>query len=164
MWLAGSAAVAAGAIGTHVLEETLELPADKLQTYEVAVRYQMYHALALIARWSSWPRSDTRAGSRLPARLSCWASCSFRGGIYAWLATGIKPFVHVVPVGGMAWILGWLLLAMRRAASLRARIRPDANSCAPTFGRRFQTAARVRRQRALPTPWPIACGRRAAAA
>ena len=37
--------VAAGAIGTHFLKETLKLPPEKLQTFETAVRYQMYHAL-----------------------------------------------------------------------------------------------------------------------
>jgi uncharacterized membrane protein YgdD (TMEM256/DUF423 family) len=36
----------------------------------------------------------------------------FSGGIYGWLATGWGPFIAVVPVGGSAWILGWLLLAV----------------------------------------------------
>jgi uncharacterized membrane protein YgdD (TMEM256/DUF423 family) len=35
----------------------------------------------------------------------------FSVGIYAWLATAQKPFIMVVPIGGSAWILGWLLLA-----------------------------------------------------
>lgn len=104
-------AVVAGAIGTHFLKETLELPADKLQTYEVAVRFQMYHALALLvvgilatlgrSRWLS----ATGAAFLLGIVL-------FSGGIYAWLATEIKPFIHVVPVGGMAWTLGWLMFAI----------------------------------------------------
>ena len=108
--LAG-AAVVAGAIGTHFLEETLELPADKLETYEVAVRFQMYHALALLivgilatlgrSRWLSAAGAAFLLGIVL-----------FSGGIYAWLATDLKPFVHVVPVGGMAWTLGWLMFAI----------------------------------------------------
>jgi uncharacterized membrane protein YgdD (TMEM256/DUF423 family) len=109
--LLAGAAVVAGAIGTHFLEETLELPADKLQTYEVAVRFQMYHALALLvvgilatlgrSRWLSAAGAAFLLGIVL-----------FSGGIYAWLATDIKPFVHVVPVGGMAWTLGWLMFAI----------------------------------------------------
>jgi len=115
--LAG-AAVAAGAIGTHFLKETLEMPAADLETYDVAVRYQMAHALALIL-----------VGiliARLPSRLTTVAGGAFllgimlfSGGIYAWLFTGIKPFVHVVPIGGIAWILGWLALAVG-AATARA--------------------------------------------
>jgi len=115
-WLVAGAALAgvavvAGAIGTHVLKETLELPADKLQTYDVAVRFQMYHALALLvlgilatlgrSRWLSAAGSAFLLGILL-----------FSGGIYAWLATDIKPFVHVVPLGGIAWTVGWLTLAI----------------------------------------------------
>jgi uncharacterized membrane protein YgdD (TMEM256/DUF423 family) len=40
----------------------------------------------------------------------------FSGGLYAWLATGIRPFVHVVPVGGTCWILGWIALAIVAAS------------------------------------------------
>jgi uncharacterized membrane protein YgdD (TMEM256/DUF423 family) len=118
------AAVVAGAIGTHFLKETLKLPADKLQTYDVAVRFQMYHALALLA-----------LGILLTLGRSRWLSAAgvafllgivlFSGGIYAWLATDVKPLVHVVPVGGIAWTLGWLLLTIglwrwRPEDSLRA--------------------------------------------
>jgi len=35
----------------------------------------------------------------------------FSGGIYAWLATDDSTFIRVVPLGGSAWILGWLLMA-----------------------------------------------------
>jgi uncharacterized membrane protein YgdD (TMEM256/DUF423 family) len=43
----------------------------------------------------------------------------FSGGVYAWLATEIKPFVHVVPIGGTSWIVAWLLLAVAVGASRR---------------------------------------------
>lgn len=106
-----AAAVGAGAIGTHFLKETLELPQRELETYDVAVRYQMVHAIGLIivgtlliGRRSRW----------LNAAAACFAAgiLLFSGGLYAWLFTGITTFVHVVPVGGMAWIMGWLLLAI----------------------------------------------------
>lgn len=106
-----AAAVGAGAIGTHFLKETLELPQRELDTYDVAVRYQMVHAIGLIivgalliGRRSRW----------LNAAAACFAAgiLLFSGGLYAWLFTGITTFVHVVPVGGMAWIVGWLLLAI----------------------------------------------------
>ncbi|HTM55728.1 MAG TPA: DUF423 domain-containing protein [Pirellulales bacterium] len=106
-----AAAVGAGAIGTHFLRETLELPQRELETYDVAVRYQMVHAIGLIivgvlliGRRSRW----------LNAAAACFAAgiLLFSGGLYAWLFTGMTTFVHVVPVGGMAWIVGWLLLAI----------------------------------------------------
>lgn len=115
--LVASAAVAAGAVGTHVLKETLKIQPSALETYDVAVRYQMVHALGLIfvgllaARGATWlvPAAGIAFGLGIVL---------FSGGLYAWLATGVKLFVYVVPVGGMAWIIGWLLLA---AGALVAR-------------------------------------------
>lgn len=108
--LVAGLAVTAGAMGTHLLKEKFELPAEQLETFEVAVRYQMYHALALVAvgliaslgssRWL------TAAGVAFGLGILL-----FSGGIYAYLATGIKPFVHVVPIGGMSLIVAWVLLA-----------------------------------------------------
>jgi uncharacterized membrane protein YgdD (TMEM256/DUF423 family) len=106
-----AAAVSAGAMGTHLLKEAWKLPPEKLETFEVAVRYQMYHALGLVM-----------VGSLIVRARSAWLSAAavafllgivlFSGGIYAWLATDQQPFVHVVPVGGTVWIIGWLLLAI----------------------------------------------------
>ena len=97
------------AVGTHVLKETLKLPESSLETYEVAVGYQMYHALGLILVGllaGQWPsRLLAAAGT-----LFLLGIVLFSGGVYAWLATEMKPFVHVVPLGGVAWIVGWLVL------------------------------------------------------
>ena len=107
-------AVAEGAIGAHVLKEVLQLPERELQTYDVAVRYQMAHSLGLIllglivARRPS--RLMTAAGWALVLGILL-----FSGGIYAWLASGIRAFVHIVPVGGSLWIVGWLLIAIGAA-------------------------------------------------
>jgi uncharacterized membrane protein YgdD (TMEM256/DUF423 family) len=109
-----SIAVAAGAIGSHVLKDKLEPAA--LETFETAVRYQMYHALALIVVGLLVFRGAhgllTAAGI-----LFFLGTLLFSGGIYAWLATAQKPFVMVVPIGGSAWILAWLLLAAGAVAS-----------------------------------------------
>ncbi len=109
--LLASIAVAAGAIGTHVLREQIQIGEPQLATYEVAVRYQMYHALGLIMAGMLAQRGNCRWLS-----LAGWAFLTgmvlFSGGLYAWLFSGIKPFVHVVPVGGLAWIVGWIFLAV----------------------------------------------------
>lgn len=104
-------AVAAGAIGTHVLEEVIELDSSSLETYDVAVRYQMLHALGLIIVGLMLVHRRSRlvwlAGAAFGLGIVL-----FSGGIYAWLATGMKPFVQIVPIGGTAWIIGWLLLTV----------------------------------------------------
>ncbi|MBI3837716.1 MAG: DUF423 domain-containing protein [Planctomycetia bacterium] len=84
--------------------------ADRLQTYETAVRYQMYHALGLILVGMQMARNRSRL---LPLAAAAFLAgiVLFSGGIFGWLLTGAKPLVHVVPIGGVAWIAGWLLLA-----------------------------------------------------
>ena len=121
-FLAGTA-VAAGAVGAHVLEETYELPAEQLQTYETAVRYQMYHALGLLV-----------VGLVAARRRSVWATAAgcafligiilFSGGLYAWLWSGESLFVRVVPIGGLAWIIGWLLLVGAAIGTSTSQDRP----------------------------------------
>jgi uncharacterized membrane protein YgdD (TMEM256/DUF423 family) len=117
MWLVvgaavAAAAVAAGAMGAHWLER--RLTEQELKSFETAVRYQMFHALGLMligllaaqqpsGRWA-WAGGLFLAGIVL-----------FSGGIYAWLGTGVRPLVHVVPVGGLCWILGWITLAITAA-------------------------------------------------
>lgn len=115
IWIAigavlASLAVAAGAIGTHVLKETIKLEPAKLETFETAVRYQMYHALGLMLVGLLVERGRhgllTLAGAGF-----VFGAVLFSGGIYAWLATASRPFIMVVPIGGSAWILAWLVLA-----------------------------------------------------
>lgn len=125
VWIAcgavlASLAVAAGAIGTHMLKETIKLEAAALETYETAVRYQMYHALGLIVVGLLVLRAPhgllTAAGMAF-----LLGAVLFSGGIYAWLATTQKPFIMVVPIGGSAWIIGWLLLAAGAVMSAAKR-------------------------------------------
>ena len=111
-------AVAAGAVGTHFLKEGLKLPESDLATYEVAVRYHMTHALGLILVGVLVGRSDAKLLMAAGAALLL-GIVLFSGGLYAWLFTGFKPFVHVVPLGGLAWIVGWLLLAAGAFATER---------------------------------------------
>lgn len=108
--LLAATAVAAGAVGTHLLKERFQLSESQLETYDVAVRYHMVHALGLILvgilasrRKSGWL---TAGGSAMLLGILL-----FSGGIYARIWTDLQPIVPVVPVGGTAWILGWLLVS-----------------------------------------------------
>jgi uncharacterized membrane protein YgdD (TMEM256/DUF423 family) len=107
--LIAALAVGLGAIGAHALKSLLS--AEQLVTFHTAVQYQMYHALGLIlvgllglyqrSRWF-----DAAGWTMLLGILL------FSGFLYAWLATGRRFFVYPVPVGGVAFIIGWLLTAI----------------------------------------------------
>jgi len=98
--------VAAGAIGAHLLERRLS--GDQLVDFEIAVRYQMYHAIGLILVGLA-----NRGGIR--ARFAGWAFLvgilAFSGGLYGWIFAKHRYLVHVIPFGGAAFIAGWLCLA-----------------------------------------------------
>lgn len=106
--LFGLLGVAAGAIGAHALEA--RLTPDRLDTFELAARYQLYHALALLAAaWAAtrWP--GTAAGA------AGWFFVSgillFSGSLYA-LALGAPRWTaFITPFGGVAFLIGWALLA-----------------------------------------------------
>ena len=108
--ISASVAVAAGAVGTHVLKESLKWPADDLDTYDVAVSYQTVHSLGLLIIGLLMTRGRSR-WLTAAATLFALGIVLFSGGIYAWLATENTTFIRVVPFGGSAWILGWVLVA-----------------------------------------------------
>ncbi|MDE0394421.1 MAG: DUF423 domain-containing protein [Gammaproteobacteria bacterium] len=98
--------VGLGAFGAHALASRLS-PAD-LDTFEVAVRYQMYHALALLGLGLAFERS--------PGVLGTWAgwvfiagTLVFSGSLYVLVLTGMRWLGAVTPLGGLALIGGWLL-------------------------------------------------------
>ena len=102
-------AVAAGAFGAHALRARLT-PAS-LAVFETAARYQMYHALALLA--VAW------ALSRWPGQLPVWAGWLFVGGtilfsgsLYLLALTGARWWGAVTPLGGVAFLAGWVCLAI----------------------------------------------------
>jgi uncharacterized membrane protein YgdD (TMEM256/DUF423 family) len=108
--LFGGLGVALGAFGAHGLEE--RLTSDALSTYETAARYQMYHALALLAvayAVSHWPDSNlpTAAGWLFIAGIVL-----FSGSLYLLSITDIKWLGAIAPLGGAAFIAGWLCLAL----------------------------------------------------
>jgi uncharacterized membrane protein YgdD (TMEM256/DUF423 family) len=101
-------AVAAGAFGAHALRSRLS--ADLLAVFETGVRYQMYHALALFG--AAW------LADRWPTGQPGWAGVCFvvgtvlfSGSLYALALTGQRWFGAVTPLGGVAFLAGWLLLA-----------------------------------------------------
>lgn len=101
--------VALGAFAAHGLKSYLS--SYLLDIFEVGVRYQMYHSLALfvvgfhVKQFSS--KSAIRAGFSF-----CLGILLFSGSLYALSLTGIKKFGMITPLGGIAFLAGWALLAI----------------------------------------------------
>lgn len=106
--LAGALGVAAGAFGAHGLKGRLS--PEMLAVFEVGVRYHLIHALALLA--VAWASTRWHARTILAAGwLFVAGILIFSGSLYLLCLTGARWLGAVTPVGGTAFILGWLLLA-----------------------------------------------------
>jgi uncharacterized membrane protein YgdD (TMEM256/DUF423 family) len=101
--------VAAGAFGTHALKA--RLAPEMLAVFEIGVRYQLYHALALLAcAWAvaRWPGALVTASGW----LFVVGTLAFSGTLYALALTGVRGLGAITPLGGLAFLLGWLCLAI----------------------------------------------------
>ncbi len=115
--LLGGAAVACGAFGAHGLKAVLE-QSGHAATWETGCRYAMVHALALVAVGAVGAARPSIAGSLAAAAWAFLAGTAvFSGCLLALSLTGIRVLGAIVPLGGAALILGWLLFA-RAAARL----------------------------------------------
>jgi uncharacterized membrane protein YgdD (TMEM256/DUF423 family) len=107
--LSGCLAVGLGAFAAHGLRA--RVPGESLATFEVGARYHMYHALALLlVAWAS---------GRWPGSATVWAgwlfvvgTVLFSGSLYLMTATGQRWLGAITPFGGLAFLLGWLSLAL----------------------------------------------------
>lgn len=107
--LAGGLAVLAGAFGAHALRQQLE--PGQLAVFETAVRYQLYHALALFAAAWLFDRTGQPA-ARLAAWLFIVGIVVFSGSLYALAVSDLDWIGVVTPLGGLAFIAGWVSLAI----------------------------------------------------
>jgi uncharacterized membrane protein YgdD (TMEM256/DUF423 family) len=101
-------AVGFGAFGAHALKA--RLTAELLAVFETGARYQMYHALALLAvGWACarWPGAATTAAGWLFVA----GTLLFSGSLYVLSLTGVRWLGAITPVGGLAFLGGWLCLA-----------------------------------------------------
>lgn len=109
----GLLGVAIGAFGAHALRPTLEA-SGRIDTFETAVKYQFYHALALVlvgvllqlsgdspaaVKWLTYAGYSFLAGVLI-----------FSGSLYTLCATGITVLGAITPIGGVLMIVGWALL------------------------------------------------------
>lgn len=104
----GGVAVIFGAFGAHALKN--RLTPDLLQTFELATRYHMYHALALLAVGLLGTRVDT-AALHVAGALFIAGSLIFSGSLYTLALTNTRWLGAITPIGGVLLILGWFTLA-----------------------------------------------------
>jgi uncharacterized membrane protein YgdD (TMEM256/DUF423 family) len=128
--LFGLLGVALGAFGSHALRS--RLPPERRDTFETGVRYQLWHALALVAvvvigsiRFvEPLPSSElvvVQGGMRWPAVLAGWLFVAgivlFSGSLYAFALRGERRWARVAPVGGVCLLVGWASLAVAAATA-----------------------------------------------
>ena len=102
--------VALGAFGAHGLKASLSVEAQEL--YRTAVLYHLIHGLGLVA--VGWLQTVKPTESLVPC--AGWAFLVgvvlFSGSLYLLSVTGIKKLGIITPLGGIAFLLGWLSLAL----------------------------------------------------
>jgi len=108
--LAGFTAVAMGAFGAHALRDTLTPEAAAV--YQTGTLYHLIHAVALLG-------AALLAREEAAARLALWAGYAFAAGIvifsgslYLLAVSGVKWLGAITPIGGLAFLAGWTLIAL----------------------------------------------------
>jgi uncharacterized membrane protein YgdD (TMEM256/DUF423 family) len=111
----GFLGVAIGAFGAHGLRGRLS--PDMLAVFEIGVRYQMYHVLALLIVAAV----IGHAGQTRLLMAAGWCFIAgiliFSGSLYALALTGTTTFGAITPIGGLGFLIGWACLAFFAAAS-----------------------------------------------
>lgn len=103
----GLLGVAAGAFGAHLLKNRLSQ--DLLEVFEVAVRYQMYHALSLLAVGLLASRANSPALATAGYAFIL-GTLVFSGSLYLLVLTGQRWLGAITPLGGTALLVGWAAL------------------------------------------------------
>ncbi len=107
--ISGALGVMLGAFGAHGLKN--KLTAEMMAVYKTAVEYQFYHTLALLAVGLVAMHIPSR-----PLTTSGWLFTAgiliFSGSLYVLSISGIKWLGAITPIGGLCFIVGWVLLAV----------------------------------------------------
>jgi len=118
--LLGCFAVIFGAFGSHWLSKNF--PVERMNVWEIGVRYQMYHALALllcgvICQQESNNAKNVRRSLRgtgssvlIASNFFVWGSVVFSGSLYLLVITNTAWLGAVTPIGGILLVVGWIFL------------------------------------------------------
>jgi len=108
LWLiisavSGFTAVAIGAFGAHGLRE--KLSSEMLEVYKTGVLYQLIHSVVLLAL-----SLNTLIKAKLPSIFILLGIILFSFSLYIYSTSGIRFFAMITPVGGLCFLIGWLLI------------------------------------------------------
>ena len=108
--LLGMLAVAFGAMGAHALKPFLT---PKLLTnFHTAADYQMYHALAIVLAGLAYEKAQRPSLLLKASWLFISGIVLFSGSLYIYSLSGVKAWAMITPIGGLAFILGWIVFAL----------------------------------------------------
>lgn len=110
----GALSVVAGAFGAHYLKERMNLEPRLLETFETGVKYQMAHALAIVAVGILMAMGRATGLAGVAGWLFLVGTVFFSGSLYG-ITLGIFPskiLGPITPIGGLGLIAGWILLAV----------------------------------------------------
>jgi uncharacterized membrane protein YgdD (TMEM256/DUF423 family) len=105
----GFIAVSLGAFAAHGLKSMLG--PDLLATFQTGVQYHMYHSLALLAVGILVLQFPAQTGLRIAGFLFLAGIVIFSGSLYVLALSGIRWLGAITPIGGVAFLAGWALLA-----------------------------------------------------
>ncbi len=108
--ISGGLAVVIGAFGAHGLKARLS--AEMLTTFETGARYHIYHALALLAVAYALGRWQSTGFTTAAGWLFVAGTVLFSGSLYLLAVTGLKWLGAITPLGGLAFIAGWVCLVI----------------------------------------------------
>lgn len=109
--LLGALSVGVGAFAAHGLRKMLTA-SGRFETFETAVRYQFYHALALLAVGILWYLKPELRSLGTVAWLWLGGIVVFSGSLYVLCLTGFTKLGAVTPIGGVLFIAGWIMLLL----------------------------------------------------
>ena len=115
--VAGFLGVALGAFGAHGLRGRL-VP-ELMAVFETGVRYQLFHVVALFA--AAWGRARWQHRAfGVAGVLFAAGIVVFSGSLYLLVFTGVRALGAVTPLGGLAFLAGWLCLAWGAGSKMRS--------------------------------------------
>ena len=114
----GALAVGFGAFGAHGLREILS--PRMLEVYQTAVKYQMFHVSALLGVGILLKSSENNTWLKLAGFFFIVGTAVFSGSLYTLSITGVRWLGAITPVGGVFFIIGWLLLGWSFLAKNKA--------------------------------------------
>ena len=107
--VSGFLAVALGAFGAHALRA--RIPSERLDVYATAAEYHLIHSAALLAIGIFMTGPGRLSGAKWAARLMLLGIVLFSGSLYLLAITGVRALGAITPLGGIAFLAAWGLLA-----------------------------------------------------